>query len=124
MLYRKSVAAAAKTTGESDDEDEDGLEGGGGYGTDEEVDDALKQLEEYKQKLSISNQKLQKVGQALVKTKAQLKDTELLVEQSSNGGKVWWKASKKKDKGKCQNCDLASGSSTFLSLIHDLLCSN
>ena len=73
----KSVAAGAKTTGQSDDEDEDGLEGGGGYGTDEEVDDALKQLEEYKQKLSISNKKLQKVGQALVKTKAQLKDTEL-----------------------------------------------
>ena len=56
--------------------------------------------------------------------KAQLKQTKLLVEQGTNGGKVWWKATKKAEKGKCQNCDLASGSSAFLSLIHDLLCSN
>ena len=121
----KSAAVALKTTGlPSDDEDEDGANGGGGHGTEEENDDALKELEKHKQKLSSSNKKLQKVGKALVKAKAQLKDTQLLVGQGTNGGKTWWKASKKVDEGECQNCDLASGSSTFLSLIHDLLCSN
>ena len=118
----KSAAGALKTTGlPSDDEDEDGVKGEGGYGTEEENDDALKELEKYKKKLSSSNKKLQKVGKELVMAKAQLKQTKLLVEQGTNGGKVWWKATKKVDKGKCQNCDLASGSSTFLSLIHDAL---
>ena len=123
----KSAAGAPKTTGLPSD-NEDGV--GHGHGTDEEDDeedddnDAVKELEKCKQKLSSSNKKLQKVGQALVKAKAQLKHTKLLVEQGTNGGKVWWKATKKVEKGKCQNCDSASGSSAFLSLIHDLLCSN
>ena len=84
----------------------------------------MKELEKCKKKLSRSNKKINKLGKALVKARAQVEHTQLLVEQGTNGGKVWWKATKKAEKGKCQNCDLASGSSTFLSLIHDLLCSN